>query len=145
MAVRLIFTLICDDVRIERSNKLIVVGLYNRVIGFPNVGQASLKGQTPVGQAPKFALPSLCFVRRWIVDSPGVKARTELIDPNGQSVPIGEEELPVPAEHSYHQQLIRMNGIILIPGVYTIRTTYDEKAPSTYDEQFEVKIQGNPS
>jgi hypothetical protein len=145
MPVKPLFTLICDDVRIESSNKLVIVGLYNNVINFmvPSVpvGQGP-SGNVPPGSGPvmQFALPFLTLVRRWIVTEPGKTAKTAIIDPTGKSTPIGETQLVVPPNDEPLQEVLRIAGIILVPGPYTIRTTYTNLVPEVYDEVFEVRV-----
>jgi hypothetical protein len=149
MAVKPLFTLICDDVRIETSNKLLVIGLYNYIINFQvptTVVEQVAPGQGAIRQSPtpQFALPLLTLVRRWLVTEGGHRARTELIDPLGKTTPIADIELQVRPKNEPFQEVIRINGILLTPGVYTIRTTYATPGQHVYDEQFEVGVIGVP-
>jgi hypothetical protein len=146
MAVKPIFTLICDDVRIENSNKLIIIGLYSYAINFSRPpAQVSDAGKPAGGgdQAPKLVMPLFCIVRRWKLHTP-IKVTTELIDPNGTSAHIAENHLPVSNSDDYSQELIKVVGIILVPGTYTIRATCDDPARSVHDERFEVKFISSP-
>ncbi len=139
MSVKPLFTLICDDVRIEDStNKLIIIGLYGYSINFTLAQPQSPAPGAPDAK-PKFALPFLCFVRRWKVDAPGRKARTEIIDPDGKSHLIGETELLVRGE-DYHQEILKVAGIMLQEGVYTLHTTWNDDGPSVYEEKFRVSV-----
>jgi hypothetical protein len=150
MPVRPLFTLICDDVRVESSNKLIIIGLYNKIINFqaPTIVMEQITpGKPTVTSTPvmQFALPFLTLVRRWIVTEPGRKAQTSIVDPNGKSTLVGETQLPVPPNDEPLQEVLRLAGIILMPGVYTIKTTYTNVAQEEYNEQFEVRVTGGPA
>lgn len=139
MPAKLLFTLICDDAREEKSGKLVIIGLYNYSIifrGLPPQGLDLLAGPGK-GRAQRFALPQLCLVRRWYVDSPGQRVRTELIEPDGKATVISETELPVPRTDDYYQEILRIVGIIISPGLYTIRTTAEKYE---YKEHFEVRV-----
>jgi hypothetical protein len=133
MPAKLLLTLLCDDVREEKSEKLSLIGIYNYAIVFPapppNAGGAT----TPT----KFALPQLCIFRRWIVDSAGLISLTELVDPQG--VVRAKAELPLVHDQrdDYHNQILRLFGVILDPGRYTIRT---KCGASEYTDYFEVRI-----
>jgi hypothetical protein len=156
MTPKLLFTLICDDARIEKSNKLIIIGLYNHAInfesrlvdkvrGFQRLAQhAELRGplgsttaQPPEQPRPQFALPQLCLVRRWHVDSPGHKAHTELIGPEGKVYATVETELPNPSGDDYCQEIVQFAGLVLIPGEYKIVTKFDSLE---HTEQFVVRV-----
>lgn len=141
MSVKPLFTLICDDVRIEDStNKLIIIGLYGYSINF-TIAQPQSPAPAPgtPNTKPKFALPFLCFVRRWQVDAPGLRAKTEIIDPEGRSQLIGETELLVRGD-DYHQEILKVSGILLQEGIYTLRTTWNGEGPSVYEEKFRVNV-----
>jgi hypothetical protein len=136
-----LFTLICDDVRIETSNKLVIIGLYNYVINFQSPVAQSSTGMS--GSATLlFALPFLTIVRRWHVTEAGKKAHTELIDPSGKSITISDVELTVPTSNDFYQEIIRIAGMVLTRGVYTIKTTYHSGTERTYSVSFEVTIDG---
>lgn len=142
MAVKPIFTLICDDVRIENSNKLIIIGLYSYSINFnrPPI-QASEAGK-PTGasnQPPALGMPLFCIVRRWKLDSP-TSVTTQLIDPKGAVIHESANHLPVPNPDDYSQEFIKIVGLILTPGTYIVRATCDDAAHSVFDEPFEVKL-----
>jgi hypothetical protein len=138
MSVKPLFTLICDDVRVENTNKLIIIGLYGSSINF-SVPQVPAPAPGTAQTRPKLALPFLCVVRRWKVDAPGRTAKTEIIDPEGRSQQIAETQL-IARDDDYHQEIIKVAGIILQEGVYTIRTTWDDNGPSVCDEKFRVRI-----
>ncbi len=145
MLPKLVFTLICDDVREEKSGKLVIVGLYNKSIIFYSSPPSTSPVQESKGadtrsaevSQQKFGMPKLCFVRRWQVDSPGYKATTVLCQPDGSEFSFGERDLPVPRE-DYYQEIINTTGIILTPGGYTIRTSVDGKV--VHEETFVVRI-----
>lgn len=136
MGAKLQFTLICDDARTEVSNKLIVIGLYNYSITFPRIPEQQLKNNQPV----RYALPQLCLVRRWLVDSPGNSIKTELIDPDGKVMQLAERELRFPAEDNLDQEIINVRGILLVPGRYTVRTTLSGTSTGTLEDTFEVRV-----
>jgi len=143
MGVRLLFTLICDDAREEKANKLILIGLYNYSINFQRSPEQKPQPFSRIGDTGKssrrlgdarispteqhtttgFALPQLYIVRRWFVDSPGNVARTELIEPSGNKRLLGERELPVLEPDKYYQEKFALAGFLLIEGEYTIRTS----------------------
>jgi len=141
MKPELLFTLLCDDVREERSGKLVIVGLYNYDINFLEQKRSETEGAADQPESgstgkQKFGLPQLCLVRRWKVDSPGHKTRTEFIGPKGKILANVERELIAQKEGIYYQEIIRILGPILEPGKYTIRTTLDETVSNEY---FEVR------
>jgi hypothetical protein len=142
MSVKLLFTLICDDVRVEDStNKLIIIGLYGYSI---NIGIAQPQSPPPGAGTLKVALPYLCFVRRWQVDSPGRRAKTTIIDPGGASHQIGDTELIVRGD-DYHQEIIKVAGMLLEDGTYKLVTTWDDDGPAVHEEKFRVKVTQKPA
>jgi hypothetical protein len=149
MTNRILFTLICDDAREEKSNKLIIVGLYNGIIGFAQ--PPAQKGfarlgvqQTPKGgiSAPraKYGLPLLCIVRRWVLDSP-VNVETAIIGPDGMKVASANSQLSPPQDGSHCQEIIKIGGLVLTPGPHKIVTTYNDGTPGTNEENFLVTEQ----
>ncbi len=148
MAAKLLFTLMCDDARIEMTNKLIIIGLYNKIINFAGLGArqgfaglaAPRRAQEADAQVspPKYALPMLCLVRRWILDSP-LKVQTSIIGPDGKSAVSVETSLSPPEDESYCQDVVQIRGIVLIPGLYKIIATFNDGAPRTIEENFFVK------
>lgn len=132
MPTNLLFTLLCDDVREETSGKLTIIGLYNYAIGFvaPNLIPDASK---PI----KFVLPQLCIVQRWHIDSPGRKAVTEIVGPQGQPVARAEVTLVVSPEEGYSHAIMKFMGMVLDPGKYTLRTVFESLV---HEESFEVKI-----
>lgn len=156
MGARLLFTLICDDAREEKSGKLVVVGLYNYTINFQKsseqvpqlfgrlgqsgtprrkLGDAGLN--TSVQQpTTRFALPQLCIVRRWYVDGHGHSAQTELIEPGGNRRLLADRELPVVEPDKHYQEIFAIAGFILTEGDYIIHTTVGE---SHFEEKFVVR------
>lgn len=142
MGPKLLFTVLCDDVREEKSGKLLLVGLYNYDITFfqePSPGRD--RAIAPIGtaniSAVKFALPQLCLVRRWMVEGAGDKTRTQIIGPDGKTYADVETELRVPLGGGYHQEIIRIAGLALAPGMYLIRTSFPG---GTSEDRFEVRI-----
>jgi hypothetical protein len=133
MPAKLLFTILCDDVREEKSEKLTLVGLYNYAIVFPRPAPNTGSGEVPI----KYALPQLCIVRRWAVDSPGLNSVTELIDPQGVVRVTAELPLSVGQPDDYHNQILRLFGVVFDPGRYTIRT---KCGGFEYVDYFEVKI-----
>lgn len=136
MGAELKFTLICDDARVEVSNKVIVIGLYNYSINFSQAQAPPTQPGLPV----HYALPQLCLVRRWFVDSPGVKVKTELIDPEGKAMQVAERELRYPSEDNFDQEIINIRGILLTKGRYKIRTSISGAVERTLEDAFEVRI-----
>lgn len=129
MANKLLFTIVCDDVRIEQSQKILIVGLYNRTINFRLPPQ-----QLPA--PPKLVLPQLCIFRRWLIDTPGVIVRTTLIDPNLNATQLNNVALQVPDDGAYFQDVTVMPGLVLEPGEYTIRSDWGS---GQHDEPFVVR------
>jgi|SRR5271156_6128815 len=135
MGTKLLFTLICDDVREEKSGKLTLVGLYNYKISFaaPVISVASLD------PSAKFVLPQMCIMRRWTRDAAGTQSVTQIVNERGGLVaslpPI--TLAPVPDE-GYCQEIIRLLGLPLERGLHTIRTT---SSGMTYEELFLVTVQ----
>lgn len=141
MTPKLLFTLICDDARIEKSNKLIIIGLYNYVINF-GIPQPQRHPTLPgniVSEQPRlqFAIPQLCLVRRWYVDSAGHKVHTELIGPEGKVHARVDTELALPPTDNYSQEVVQFAGVILIPGEYKIVTKFDNLE---HTEHFVVRV-----
>jgi hypothetical protein len=135
MSAKLLFTILCDDVREEKSEKLTLIGLYNYAIVF----QAPPPNTAGITLPIKYALPQLCVVRRWIVDTPGLASVTELIDPQGVMQATTELPLLVGQHGDYSNQVLRLFGVVLVPGVYTIRTRC---SGSEYVDRFEVRTVG---
>ena len=115
MPAKLLFTLLCDDVREEKSGKLTVIGLYNKVIGFPVGGQ-------PQAAPVKYALPQLCIVLRWSVEAPAQDSITEIIGPTQVTLARVVAPFAISAEGGYSQQILKFFGMIFEEGPHTIRT-----------------------
>ena len=137
MAVKLLFTLICDDVRFENTNKLLFIGVYNYVITFPS---QPTTGTSQQSSQPGFPMPKLCIVRHWLVESHGHKARTEVYDPSGKPLLILDRELETQKDSIRTYEIFQVLGPIMIPGKYKITTTYDDRGPQTNEEYFEVRV-----
>ena len=127
MSNELLFTLVCDDVRIEQSQKILIVGLYNKIINFRPV---------PTGP-PTLILPQLCMFRRWRVESPGTIVKTVLIDPKLKRTLLRDVSLQLPADGSYFQDVLVFPGMVLQVGEYTIKSEWDSFQHETY---FQVTI-----
>lgn len=139
MSIEHMFTLVCDDARIEQSGKLIVVGLYNRAIQF-NMPNAPAQG---TGLPEKIVLPQLCFIQRWAVkgDSQYPVSAT-LVDPEGGKRLIAKGiRMAAVADGSYPQQIMFLQGAVLVNGVYHLITSDDSTSEPLHDEEFEVRIQ----
>ena len=137
MANRLLFTFICDDVRLEQSGKLLIVGLYNRSINMvaPPPG--------PQG-AQKFALPQLCIVRRWNVDptDPGNIVNTSVIGPGPLIITLRPLTLVAPPDFGYVQDISIIPGFVLEPGLVVVKTEWGNMVA---EEQFEVNLSHLPT
>jgi hypothetical protein len=135
MGIKLLFTLICDDVREERSGKLTIVGLYNYRIAFA----APANNAASLDPSAKFVLPQMCIMRRWTRDASGSQSVTQIVNERGGIVaglpPV--TLAPVPDE-GYCQEIIRLLGLPLERGLHTIRTTC---SGVTYEESFLVTTQ----
>lgn len=108
------YTLVCDDVRVENNNKLIVIGLYT--------------GQMTVPSIP-FALPTLCFFQMFESERPGQvgfrATLTHLDSGKNLATAMGMMGIPKPG-----------NGVSIIKfGNLQI------SAPGTY--LFSVQVNGN--
>jgi hypothetical protein len=133
MPAKLLFTIICDDIRAEDNGKLILIGVYNGVINF----RKTAAPQEQDGEM-KYALPQLCILRRWSLDSVGVKVKTELVEPSGQKRPFPDTELPLQPESDSSQDIMRIVGIVLTRGKYKLITTVLGQASQEYEETFLV-------
>lgn len=125
MAAELMFTVVADDIRREQSRKFIVVGLYNKAIIFP-------EGKD------KYALPQLCIFQRYEVNDEGHKARVEFEAPDGTVQRFPEHELRTTAEGDYFQVVLKMQGVMLAPGTYKIRTFLDGE--KVREEPLDVRL-----
>ena len=133
--MKLLFTLICDDVRFENTNKLLFIGVYNYTITFP-ANPVPSTGPS----APAFVLAKLCIVRRWVVESSGQKAKTEVRDPSGKPLMVMDREVEVSKDDAYTHEIFQILGPVLVPGTYTITTTYEDRGLQTNEERFEVRV-----
>jgi len=117
MACKLLFTLVCDDARIEQSGKILVVGLYNYLIGFRPASPGPA-GQNVLG------LSQLCLVRRWLaLDTSPLAVETHIIDKrNGRTVLKTESNLAPPAAGAYSYEILALRGVTLSEGIYSIET-----------------------
>jgi hypothetical protein len=137
MSAKLLFTLICDDVRVENTRKLVLVGVYNYTITFPApVGLPPSQPNSP----PKFALPKLCLVRRWRVDTPEFTAQTSILDPNNTVAISFETKLTKPSDDTFCQEVVQLAGPVLFPGQYSIVTTVSGAEQEGNRELFEVRL-----
>ena len=134
MAAELLFTIICDDIRVENTGKLIVIGLYNGTINFAKA--AAPEGQ---GGEPKYALPHLCFLRRWRLDSDKATVKMELVEPSGNIRKYPEVELQKQDDYDYAQEIMRTVGVVLSPGKYTIVVSVVGPNPRKYEDTFWVR------
>ncbi|MBZ5550465.1 MAG: hypothetical protein LAO22_21320 [Acidobacteriia bacterium] len=122
MAIKHKYTLICDDVRREDNGKLIIIGVYQKVIALPQI---------------PFILPSLTFFQVLESDRPGmwsVKIRIQhlesgknLIDGAGQigfqqvgeginSLRFGNVSLVAPGSYNFVMEIEKQeNDPIVVP------------------------------
>lgn len=141
MPTQLLFTLLCDDAREEKSGKLTIVGLYNYVIGFAPPDPSLNLGAAPV----RFGLPQFCIVQRWQIDTPGRKAVVEIAGPQGETLARAEVPFVISQDGGFCQAIVKFVGVLLSPGTHTVRTVLGNLK---YEEHFEVRInppQGAPS
>jgi hypothetical protein len=139
MPATLLFTLLCDDVREEKSGKLSLIGLYNYTITFQTPPSQERQAGVPI----RFVLPQLCVLHRWGAGAAGQKSITEIVDPSGATRARAEVPLQNYTGDGCAQEIIRFMGVILDEGIYLIRTSCDG---SIFNDHFEVKyqeIQGN--
>jgi hypothetical protein len=136
MTLRLLFTLMCDDVRLEASGKLTLVGLYNCVMGF-SYNQSNV----PTGAAAKVAVQQLCVVLRWSEEAAGKNTSIEIIGPDGTSRARAELTLGAPTDEGYIQAVVKFLGLAFDDGKYMVRTVCGS---FIFEEPFLVKIAGTP-
>src|SRR5690349_13515938 len=121
MSIKLMFTLICDDARIEQSNKLIIIGLYNYVLAIRRPQPLN----SASGPQDRFAMSQLCFVKRYeIDDSAPHRVETFLTEPDGRRLRLGDGLIAPVSSDPYVQQIVIMQGPILAVGKYRISATY---------------------
>ncbi len=136
MPSQLLFTLICDDVRIESTNKLTFVGIYNYAINFlvdPN------SNTTTPGAPLTFGLQKLCIVRRWNLDTSSLTVNTQIVGPSNEVVFNFETKPSIRPEDAYCHEIVQLAGIILSPGKHKIITRYKDGGPHEVIEEFDVR------
>jgi hypothetical protein len=118
MTSMLRFTLLCDDVRLEASGKLTLIGLYNYVIRFQPMAQPF----PSVGTVTRYALPQLCVLLQWNQEAAGKNASVEIIGPNGVPTARADVLIAAPTTPGHLQVMVRFLGLAFDEGNYVVRT-----------------------
>ena len=132
MGVKLLFTVLCDDIRLESSGKFVLVGVYNRIIAFQNAQGTAQSGG--------WAMPKLCLFRRWDLDETDVPVKTEIVGPDSRTVMAFDTRLVRPPENTFHQEIVQLVGVVFSPGHHRIVTTYQDATLRELEESFEIRV-----
>jgi hypothetical protein len=137
MNAELVFTLLCDDVRVEASNKLTFVGIYNYVIAFPTPPD----GAIPPGDGPmRYPLAKLFIVRRWKLARSPIQLKTRILGPDRQTVFSFDTQPSMRPEDAFCNEIIQLMGLQFVEGVHQIVTTYQDGGEKEVIEPFEVRV-----
>jgi hypothetical protein len=136
MGVKLLFTLLCDDIRMENSGKFIVIGVYNYVITFQPTPTIAIQGGPP----NRLAMQKLCLFRRWQDVSTELLVKTEIMGPDGKVVISMDTKLVRPLDDSFCQEIIQWFGPFFLPGVHRIVTTYQDGGQKQVEDSFDVRV-----
>ena len=131
---RLIATLVCDDVREEKSGKLTVVGLYNRdlIVTMPE-------------PTPKITFPKICIVQRWESDDKKHDGRLEFHDHEGKIRVSQAFEVKSSPSPAISNLMFHIVGPTLSPGFQKIKTFLDGLPVEEYELEIKTNIVKPPS
>jgi hypothetical protein len=134
MPAKLLFTIICDDVRMENTQKAILVGVYNNVINFQKAATV------PSAQKTVYAIPQLCLFRRWRLGSEPVNVQTQILGPEGFNRIEIPSTLQPPTEPGLSQEIVKLFGPVFVEGDYSIVTTVLGSETAKFEETFFVRM-----
>jgi hypothetical protein len=136
MGVKLLFTLLCDDVRVENSGKFILVGIYNYALTF----QPIATGAGGIPPATQFNMQKLCLFRRWDTDLTDFQVKTDIVGPDGKVVMSFSSKLVKPQDGAFCQEIVQLFGPVFSPGVHKIVTKYQDGDAGHIEDLFDVRV-----
>jgi hypothetical protein len=135
MGVKLLFTLLCDDVRLENTGKFVLVGVYNYVLSFQPIA-----GTSPNPSETRLSMQKLCLFRRWVLDQNEVPIKTDIVGTEGKTVMSVETKLIRPPDNTFCHEVIQLFGPVFSPGIHRILTKYQDGTAREVEDSFEVRL-----